>query len=72
MTDEELNDKICEMAKQYNMEPEKLKELIKGGELESLKEEIAMNKVIDMLVNKAKVSKPRATKKAADKEKKED
>ena len=31
-------------------------------DIENLKEEIAMNKVIDMLVNKAKISKPRAKK----------
>ncbi|MBR4723187.1 MAG: trigger factor [Clostridia bacterium] len=62
VTDEEVNDKICEMAKQYNMEPDKLKELMQEKDIENLKEEISMNKVIDMLVNKAKISKPRAKK----------
>ena len=63
-------DKICEMAKQYNMEPDKLKELMQEKDIENLKEEISMNKVIDMLVNKAKISKPRAKK--AETAKKED
>ena len=71
VTDEEVGDKICEMAKQYNMEADKLKELMQERDIENLKEEISMNKVIDMLVNKAKISKPRA-KKAADTAKKED
>lgn len=70
VTDEEVNDKICDMAKQYNMEADKLKELMQERDIENLKEEISMNKVIDMLVNKAKVSKPRA-KKAEEAEKKE-
>ena len=59
---EELNDKICEMAKQYNMEVDKLKELLKDGDLENIKSDISLNKVIDMIVNKAKISKPRAKK----------
>ena len=71
VTDEEVNDKICEMAKQYNMEADKLKELMQEKDIENLKDEISVNKVIDMLVNKAKISKPRA-KKAAEPAKKED
>lgn len=68
ITDEEVNDKIAEMAKQYNMEADKLKELMQDSDIAGLKEEIAMNKVIDMLVNKAKISKPRARKPKAEKE----
>ena len=71
VTDEEVNDKICEMAKQYNMEADKLKELMQDKDIENLKEEISMNKVIDMLVNKAKISKPRE-KKTTETAKKED
>lgn len=70
VTDEEVNDKIAEMAKQYNMEADKLKELMQEKDIENLKEEISMNKAIDMLVNKAKISKPRA-KKAAETAKEE-
>lgn len=71
VTDEEVSDKISEMAKQYNMELDKLKELMQDKDIEHLKEEISMNKVIDMLVNKAKISKPRA-KKTTEAAKKED
>lgn len=62
VTDEEVNDRIAEMAKQYNMEADKLKELMQEADIEGLREELAMNKVIDMLVNKAKITKPRAKK----------
>ncbi len=66
VTDEEVNDKIAEMAKQYNMEADKLKELMQESDISNLKQEIAMNKVIDMLVNKAKISKPRGRKPKAE------
>ncbi len=62
VTDEEVSDKIAEMAKQYNMEADKLRELMQETDIAGLRDEIAMNKVVDMLVNKAKISKPRAKK----------
>ncbi len=64
VTDEEVGDKIAEMAKQYNMEVEKLKELLHDHDIENIKGDISLNKVIDMIVNKAKISKPRAKKEA--------
>lgn len=66
ITDEEVGDKIAEMAKQYNMEADKLRELMQESDIEGLKNELAMNKVIDMLVNKAKISKPRGRKPKAE------
>lgn len=66
ITDEEVNDKIAEMAKQYNMEADKLKELMQEADIANLKDELAMNKVVDMLVNKAKISKPRGRKPKAE------
>ena len=71
VTDEEVNDRIVEMAKQYNMEADKLKSLMQDADMDGIREELAMNKVIDMLVNKAKITKPRA-KKAAPKAEGED
>lgn len=68
VTEEEVGDKLAEMAKQYNMEVDKLKELMQDKDIENLKNDIALNKVIDMLVNKAKITKPRAKKAAASKE----
>ena len=64
VTDEEVSDKIAEMAKQYNMEADKLKELLKDNDIENIKGDISLGKVIDMIVNKAKISKPRAKKEA--------
>ncbi len=66
VTDEEVNDRIAEMAKQYNMEADKLKELMQEADIANLKDELAMNKVVDMLVNKAKISKPRGRKPKAE------
>lgn len=66
VTDEEVNDRIAEMAKQYNMEADKLKELMQESDIAGLKDELAMNKVVDMLVNKAKISKPRGRKPKAE------
>lgn len=57
VTDEEVNDKIAEMAKMYNMEIEKLNELISDAEKENIAEDVKMSKTIDMLVNKAKIKK---------------
>lgn len=66
VTDEEVNDRICEMAKQYNMEADKLKELMQDRDIENLRSEISMTNAIDMLVNKAKISKPRGRKPKAE------
>lgn len=51
--DEEINDKICEMAKMYNMEAEELKNALRPEDNDGIKREIAFGKTIDMLVNKA-------------------
>ena len=66
VTDEEVNDRICEMAKQYNMEADKLRELMQDADIENLKNELEMTNAIDMLVNKAKISKPRGRKPKAE------
>lgn len=60
----ELN--LVDMAKKYNMELDKLKELISDAEAENMKKDMAMGKTVDMLVNKAKIKKPE--KPAKDKE----
>lgn len=62
----ELN--LVDMAKKYNMELDKLKELISDAEAENMKKDMAMGKTVDMLVNKAKIKKPE---KPAKEEKKE-
>lgn len=52
----ELN--LVDMAKKYNMELDKLKQLISDAEAENMKKDMAMGKTVDMLVNKAKIKKP--------------
>ena len=64
-SEEDLNARFEEMAKQYNMEVDKLKSLMQDADMDGIREELAMNKVIDMLVSKAKITKPRAKKAAA-------
>ena len=55
VTDEEVNDKIAEMAKMYNMELDKLNELITDAEKENIREDVKMSKTVDLLVNNAKI-----------------
>lgn len=55
VTDEEVADKIAEMAKMYNMEVDKLNELMSDADKENVKEDIKMSKTVDLLVNKAVV-----------------
>ncbi|MDO4618307.1 MAG: trigger factor [Clostridia bacterium] len=55
VTDEEVNDKIAEMAKMYNMEIDKLNEYMNDAEKESIANDIKMSKTVDLLVNNAKV-----------------
>ena len=54
-TDEEVDDKISEMSKSYNMEIEKLKEVLRPEDIENIKNDISYGKTIDMMVNKAVV-----------------
>ncbi len=55
VTDEEVNDKIAEMAKMYNMELDKLNELISDAEKENIRDDVKMSKTVDLLVNNAKI-----------------
>ncbi len=55
---EEFELNLVDMAKKYNMELDKLKELISDAESENMKKDMAMGKTVDMLVNKAKIKKP--------------
>jgi len=54
---EEIEDKIVEMAKMYNMEAEKLKEVLRPEDMEGIENEILFSKAIEIIVNNAKVSK---------------
>ncbi len=52
---EELEMNLVDMSKKYNMELDKLKELISEPELENIKKEMAFTKTIEMLANNASV-----------------
>ncbi|MGN0150988.1 MAG: trigger factor [Wujia sp.] len=53
-TDEEIDEEIQNMAVSYQMEPDKLKELMGDKEMESLKKDIASRKALDLLVDNCK------------------
>lgn len=46
---------LVDMSKKYNMELDKLKELLGEAELENIKKEISLQKTVEMLVNNAVV-----------------
>lgn len=50
---EELELNLVDMAKKYNMELDKLKELLSEREMENIKKDVAIRKTIEMLVNNA-------------------
>ena len=52
---EETEDKIVEMSKQYNMEADKFKELLRPADMDGIKKEIEFTKAVELLVNKASV-----------------
>ncbi|OAT74331.1 trigger factor [Parageobacillus thermoglucosidasius] len=54
VTEEEVNEELEKMAKTYNLEVEKLKELL--GNLEGVKEDLKWRKTIDFLVEHSKVA----------------
>lgn len=52
---EEFELHLVDMSKKYNMELDKLKELLGEGEKKSIEDELRINKTIEMLVNNAVV-----------------
>lgn len=54
VTEEELNTEVENMAKTYQMELEKLKELISDNEKEQIKIDIAVQKAMDLVASEAK------------------
>lgn len=53
-TDEELEEELNKMAEAYQMEIDKLKELIGDGEMESVKKDIAVRKALTLLSDSCK------------------
>ncbi len=54
---EEIEDKIVEMGKMYNMEPEKLKEVLRPEDMEGIENEIEFSKAIEIIVNNSVMKK---------------
>ncbi len=52
---EEVEMQLVDMSKKYNMELDKIKELLSDVELDNIKKDLAMSKTVDMLVNNAVV-----------------
>ncbi len=52
--EDEIEEEIQNMASSYQMEPEKIKELLSDKEMESLKQDIASRKALDFLVENCK------------------
>ena len=52
---EEVEMNLVDMAKKYNMELDKLKELISEPELENMKKDMALSKTVEMIANNAVV-----------------
>lgn len=53
-TEDEIEEEIQNMASSYQMEPEKIKELLDDKEMESLKKDVASRKALDFLVENCK------------------
>jgi trigger factor len=53
-TDDDIDAEIQDMATSYQMEPDKLKELMGDKEMESLKKDVASRKALDFLVENCK------------------
>ncbi len=66
VTDEDVENELKNMAEMYGMELDKLKEFIKDGEKENLKEELKLKKAVTLIVGAAKVK--RAAKKKEENE----
>lgn len=54
VTEEELDKELTDMAAQYQMEIEKLKELVGEKEKEQIKNDVAVQKAVDFVVEQAK------------------
>ena len=70
VTEEELETELANMAVQYNMETAQDKEMIGADNMKFFKKDIQLKKVIDMLYDKAKVTKVEKAEEAPETEEK--
>ncbi len=53
-TDEDFEEEVAKMAKNYNMEPDKLKEIMGDTEKKNIRHDRMVQKVVDMIISEAK------------------
>ena len=63
VTQEEMDERIEEMAKQYNLELEQVREVMNATNGETLKQEIALSKAVKMITDGAELVEPKEEKK---------
>lgn len=61
VTDEDVEEHLKKLAEAYKMELDKVKEMLKEDSYDSIKEEIKIEKTVDMLRDSAKVVEPEET-----------
>ena len=62
VTEEEFEAELKKMADSYQMELDKMKEMMDDNEKKQIKKDLVVQKAVDYVVENAKESKPRATK----------
>ncbi len=67
-SDEDYNNELQKMADQYKMEIDKLKDLVGDREAKNIRNDIAIQKAVDLIVAEAKETAPKKSKKAEDAE----
>lgn len=55
VSEEELEKELAQLAENYRMEVDKLKDILRPEDIQSIRNDILMNKVIDMLVKNANI-----------------
>ncbi len=68
VTEEELNDEFARMGEMYQMDVEKVKELLDDYQKDQIKKDLEIQKAVDFVVENAKAPAKRGPKKKADKE----
>ena len=66
IAEEDLNKQLEEMAKAYQMELDKIKEILREEDIENIKADMKVSKAVEFVVENAVWSKPRKTKAKAD------
>ena len=63
VSDDDYDHELGRMAEMYQMEKDKLKDLVGDYEKEQITEDLKIQKAVDFVVDNAKESKPKTTKK---------